>query len=63
MRVAGSGPVTMLWELDHRILCPSTWMNHCTNHIRPDVDGLKVGGQQASSPSVVVPTTSHYRPG
>ncbi len=58
--VAGSDRLTMLRALERRILWLSTWMIHHANHIRPNVDGLKVGGHQASSASVATLMTALY---
>ena len=59
-RFAGSDRLTMLRALERRILWLSTWMIHHANHLRPNVDGLKVGGHQASSASVVTLMTALY---
>jgi pyruvate dehydrogenase E1 component len=42
-----------LSELSKKVMWLSTWMIHHANHIRPSRDGLKVGGHQASSASLV----------
>ena len=42
-----------LQALDRKILWLSSWIIHNANHLRPKRDGLKVGGHQASSASVV----------
>ena len=47
--------LTCLQQLEQRILWLSSWTIHHANHIRPNHDGLKVGGHQASSASVVTP--------
>ena len=60
LRIAGPDRLTMLRALERRILWLSTWMIHHANHIRPNVDGLKVGGHQASSASVVTLMTALY---
>jgi pyruvate dehydrogenase E1 component len=39
--------------LERKTLWLSSWMIHQANHLRPSPDGLKVGGHQASSASVV----------
>ncbi len=39
--------------IEQRLLWLSHWMIHHANHIRPKVDGIKVGGHQASSASMV----------
>ncbi|HJN04952.1 MAG TPA: 1-deoxy-D-xylulose-5-phosphate synthase N-terminal domain-containing protein, partial [Alphaproteobacteria bacterium] len=46
--------------LERKILWLSTWMIHHANHIRPNRDGLKVGGHQASSASLVTLMTALY---
>src|SRR6201981_1374159 len=42
-----------LRALERKVLWLSTWMIHNANHIRPNRDGLKVGGHQASCASVI----------
>lgn len=42
-----------LRALEKKALWLSTWMIHNANHLRPSRDGLKVGGHQASSASLV----------
>ncbi len=42
----------LLSALAHKVLWLSSWTIHHANHIRPNVDGLKVGGHQASSASL-----------
>ena len=42
----------ILAELERKVLWLSTWMIHHANHVRPNRDGLKVGGHQASSASL-----------
>lgn len=39
--------------VEQRLLWLSHWMIHNANHIRPKTDGIKVGGHQASSASMV----------
>src|ERR1700748_3197050 len=39
----------LLSALARKVLWLSSWTIHHANHIRPNVDGLKVGGHQASS--------------
>ena len=36
-----------LKTIEQRLLWLSHWMVHHANHIRPKVDGIKVGGHQA----------------
>ena len=59
-RLAGADRLTMLRALERRILWLSTWMIHHANHLRSNVDGLKVGGHQASSASVATLMTALY---
>jgi pyruvate dehydrogenase E1 component len=49
-----------LSALERKILWLSTWMIHNANHLRPNRDGLKVGGHQASSASVATLMTALY---
>ena len=44
--------VHILKQLERKLLWLSAWMIHNANHIRPNRDGLKVGGHQASCASV-----------
>ena len=43
----------VLRALEKKLLWLSSWMIHHANHIRPNRDGLKVGGHQASCASIV----------
>jgi pyruvate dehydrogenase E1 component len=43
----------VLHQLEKKLLWLSAWMVHNANHIRPNRDGLKVGGHQASCASVI----------
>ena len=45
--------VELLHALERKLLWLSAWMIHHANHIRPNRDGLKVGGHQASCASSV----------
>lgn len=49
-----------LKTVEQRLLWLSHWMIHNANHIRPKVDGIKVGGHQASSASMVSIMTALY---
>ena len=49
-----------LKTIEQRLLWLSHWMIHNANHIRPKVDGIKVGGHQASSASMVSIITALY---
>jgi pyruvate dehydrogenase E1 component len=50
---ADSRRVHTLKQLERKLLWLSSWMIHNANHIRPNRDGLKVGGHQASCASVI----------
>jgi pyruvate dehydrogenase E1 component len=50
----------LLTELERKVLWLSAWMIHHANHVRPNRDGLKVGGHQASSASIVTIMTALY---
>ncbi|MFK7941148.1 MAG: 1-deoxy-D-xylulose-5-phosphate synthase N-terminal domain-containing protein [Roseovarius sp.] len=52
--------VQHLKTIEQRLLWLSHWMIHHANHIRPKVDGIKVGGHQASSASMVSIMTALY---
>src|ERR1700712_3546837 len=45
--------VQILKQLERKLLWLSAWMIHNANHIRPNRDGLKVGGHQASCASCI----------
>src|SRR6185436_6412640 len=49
-----------LHALRQKVLWLSTWMIHHANHVRPNRDGLKVGGHQASSASLATILTALY---
>jgi pyruvate dehydrogenase E1 component len=50
----------ILRELQRKVLWLSAWTIHNANHLRPSRDGLKVGGHQASSSSMVALMTALY---
>ncbi len=50
----------VLRQLERKLLWLSSWMIHNANHIRPNRDGLKVGGHQASCASVISVMTALY---
>lgn len=50
----------ILRDLERKVLWLSAWTIHHANHLRPNPDGLKVGGHQASSASVVTLMTALY---
>ncbi|MFB9149296.1 1-deoxy-D-xylulose-5-phosphate synthase N-terminal domain-containing protein [Roseovarius ramblicola] len=49
-----------LRTIEQRLLWLSHWMIHHANHVRPKVDGIKTGGHQASSASMVSIMTALY---
>lgn len=49
-----------LKTIEQRLLWLSHWMIHHANHIRPKAGGIKVGGHQASSASMVSIMTALY---
>src|SRR6478672_3946787 len=49
-----------LAELERKILWLASWTIHNANHLRESVDGLKVGGHQASSASLATIMTALY---
>src|SRR6266849_629559 len=57
----------ILDRIQRKVLWLATWMVHHANVIRPNADGIKVGGHQASSASLVTLLTALYckalRPG
>lgn len=54
-------PATLhLKTVEQRLLWLSHWMIHNANHLRPKADGIKVGGHQASSASMVSILTALY---
>jgi pyruvate dehydrogenase E1 component len=50
---AAQDRVALLHAFEKKLLWLSSWMIHNANHIRPNRDGLKVGGHQASCASCV----------
>ena len=51
---------SMLRQVESRLLWLSHWMIHHANHLRPNDDGIKIGGHQASSASMVSILTALY---
>src|SRR5512134_3697936 len=49
-----------LRALETKVLWLSTWMIHHANFVRPNRDGMKIGGHQASSASVATLMTALY---
>jgi pyruvate dehydrogenase E1 component len=52
--------LALLRALERKVLWLATWMIHNANHLRPNRDGLKVGGHQASCASSVTLLTALY---
>ena len=52
--------IALLHQIERKLLWLSSWMVHNANHIRPNRDGLKVGGHQASCASVISIMTALY---
>ncbi|APX14823.1 transketolase [Phaeobacter inhibens] len=50
----------MLKTIEQRLLWLSHWMIHNANHLRAKEDGIKIGGHQASSASMVSIMTALY---
>ncbi len=63
----GTARLQALAQVERKLLWLSAWMIHHANHVRPNRDGLKVGGHQASCASVISIMTALYfeilRPG
>ena len=53
--------VQILKQLERKLLWLSAWMIHHANHIRPNRDGLKVGGHQASCASCISIMAATFR--
>ena len=49
-----------LKQIERKLLWLSAWMVHHANNVRPNRDGLKVGGHQASCASVISILTALY---
>jgi pyruvate dehydrogenase E1 component len=56
----GRDRLDLLRALERKILWLATWTIHHANHVRPNRDGLKVGGHQASCASAVTLLTALY---
>ncbi len=52
--------IALLHQIERKLLWLSSWMIHNANHIRPNRDGLKVGGHQASCASCISILTALY---
>src|SRR5260221_9151808 len=60
LAAAHESHLAMLRALEQKVLWLAVWMIHHANHIRPKEDGIKVGGHQASSASIVSLMTALY---
>src|SRR5262244_2072738 len=56
----GADGLAILRELERKVLWLASWTIHHANHVRENVDGLKVGGHQASSASLATIMTALY---
>jgi pyruvate dehydrogenase E1 component len=56
----GMERLEVLAAVERKLLWLASWMIHNANHIRPNRDGLKVGGHQASCASVISIMTALY---
>jgi pyruvate dehydrogenase E1 component len=52
--------LSLLAALERKVLWLASWTIHHANHVRENVDGLKVGGHQASSASLASIMTALY---
>lgn len=52
--------LALLDSIQRRVLWLATWMTHHANVLRPNPDGAKVGGHQASSASLTSVLTALY---
>jgi pyruvate dehydrogenase E1 component len=63
----GASRIECLRQIERKLLWLSAWTVHNANNVRPNRDGLKVGGHQASCASVISIMTALYfdrlRPG
>jgi pyruvate dehydrogenase complex dehydrogenase (E1) component len=60
MRQAREDELAILRELERKVLWLASWTIHHANHLRENIDGLKVGGHQASSASLASIMTALY---
>jgi pyruvate dehydrogenase E1 component len=59
-RKPDAATLDILRAIERKVLWLSAWTIHNANHLRPKRDGLKVGGHQASSASMVTLMTALY---
>jgi pyruvate dehydrogenase E1 component len=57
---AAATPLDLLRDLERKVLWLATWTIHHANHLRPNRDGLKVGGHQSSCASITTLMTALY---
>lgn len=57
---AETARIEILSALARKVLWLSSWTIHHANHVRPNTDGLKVGGHQASSASLATIMSALY---
>jgi pyruvate dehydrogenase E1 component len=55
-----SDELRLLAALERKVLWLASWTIHHANHVRQNIDGLKVGGHQASSASLATIMTALY---
>ena len=60
MAIEGIGRVEAIEALTRKSLWLASWTVHHANHIRPNIDGVKVGGHQASSASMAAMLSTLY---
>src|SRR5262249_18066296 len=58
--VMPAAALEILRALEKKVLWLASWTIHHANHLRENVDGLKVGGHQASSASLATVMTALY---
>src|SRR5207247_1970437 len=57
---SSTSDLDILREHEKKVLWLASWTIHHANHLRANVDGLKVGGHQASSASLATIMTALY---
>ena len=57
---AAAAPLDLLRDIERKVLWLATWTIHHANHLRPNRDGLKVGGHQSSCASIATLMTALY---
>src|SRR5437588_5113155 len=59
-QASDNSELDILREFERKLLWLASWTIHNANHLRASVDGLKVGGHQASSASLATIMTALY---